>query len=358
MKHIVKIITLIVLFPSLSFGSGMKGKFTKTKTIDKTYTINSNGTVKLNNKYGSIVIDTWSKNEVNIKVIITTNGNNEDKVDDKLKNIDVQFENNSSLVSAKTTFDKNKKSSWNFFGKSNNNVNMNIKYIVKMPSSCNLDSHMDYGDIILDRLEGKAILNCDYGNIIVGELFHSSNTINLDYSPGSTIDSMNDGTINIDYSTITIDNARNISLNSDYSNTTFESLNNLNFNADYGNIIAHNIKNVEGNGDYVNLKFGKIENSIVMNSDYGSLKVEKMGQNFSLIDLDTEYTGVKIGVDGNSSFSLVAESQYGGIRLPEGFNFTKQIEKNNKKHYEGNYNGSKGKIIIRSQYGGIKIYIN
>lgn len=356
MKHIVKIITLFILIPTLTFAGGMKGKFTKTKTINKEFNVDKNALVDLKNKYGSIDIKTWNQNSVVIEVIITTNGNSESKTEQKLENISIDFENSNQHVYVKTHFKKSN-SSWSLFN-GRDNVNMDIKYIVKMPISNSLNVNMDYGNVMIDELEGKASINCDYGKIYVGKLLNDSNYINLDYSRGSTIDFMKNGEINIDYTTLNVEEAGNIDLNTDYSNTSFGKVNNLEFNSDYGNINVANANSISGDSDYVRLKFGNITSKLIIDADYGSLKVEKMSSNFKEINVSTQYTGVKIGVDSNSSFSLIANSQYSGISVPDGFNFTKQIEKNTKKHYEGTYNGSNGKITIRSQYGGIKIYKN
>ncbi|PHR70590.1 MAG: hypothetical protein COA67_08165 [Lutibacter sp.] len=356
MKYIVKIVALLLLFPSMMMANNMDGKYTKTKTIKKEFNVNDDAQLYLNNKYGNIDIKTWNQNVVSIEVIITTNGNSESKVEERLENIDVYFENSSQEVSAKTHFEK-QNNSWSFFGK-RSSVNIDVKYIVRMPISNNLNVNMDYGDVVIDELEGEVSLNCDYGKIYVGKLLNDKNYINLDYSRGSTIDYMKNGEINIDYTTLDIEEAGNIDLNTDYSNTTFGKVNNLEFNSDYGNLIVHSANKIVGNSDYVSLKFGEINNTLIVEADYGSIKVEKMGVNFDEVNLNTEYTGVKIGVDSNSSFSLVADSQYSGISVPEDFNFTKQIEKNSKKHYEGTYNGTNGKITIKSQYGGIKIYKN
>ncbi len=356
MKYIVKIISILLLIPSMMMANNMDGKYTKTKTIKKEFNVNADALVNLNNKYGNIDIKTWNQNQVSIEVIITTNGDNEGKVQEKLEKITIHFENSSQEVSAKTHFEKQNKS-WSFYGKKSN-VNMNVKYIVRMPISNSLDVNMDYGDIMLDELEGEASINCDYGKIYVGKLLNNNNYIYLDYSRGSTINFMKNGDIKIDYSTLDVEEAGDVNLNSDYSTTSFGKVNNLDFNSDYGSLTVDNANKIVGNGDYVRLKFGNIMSTLIVKADYGSVKVEKMEANFDQVDLNTEYTGVKIGVDSNSSFSLIAEAQYSGINVPDGFDFTKQISKNNKKHYEGTYNGSKGKITVRSQYGGIKIYKN
>ena len=64
MKHIVKIVTILLLIPSMMMANNMDGKYTKTKTIKKEFNVNANATVDLDNKYGSIDIQTWDQNKV------------------------------------------------------------------------------------------------------------------------------------------------------------------------------------------------------------------------------------------------------------------------------------------------------
>ncbi|AOW19212.1 DUF4097 family beta strand repeat-containing protein [Urechidicola croceus] len=353
MKCLYKITLLLFLSPYLLLANGFDGKHTKTKTINKEFEVNSNAQVKLDNKYGSIDIKTWNQNRVSIEVIITTNGNNESKVKDKLNQISIQFDSNNNLVSAKTIIEKTG-SNWNWFG-NNSNINMDIKYIVNMPITNKLYVDMDYGDVMLTKIEGETHFNIDYGKLIAGELLNDKNIVTLDYSRGSSIDKITNGEINIDYSSLDIEEAGDIDLNTDYSDTYFNNVHNLVFNCDYGSLEVDNANIIDGNSDYVNLKFGEVIDVLKIEADYGNIKINKMGPNFSLVDINSEYIGVKIGVNRNSSFKLIADSQYGNISVPNNFNFTQQIEKNNKKHYEGTYNGSKGKIIVKTQYGGVKI---
>lgn len=356
MKRISKTFAFFLLIPALVFANEFKGKHTKTKTINKEFTVNANATVDLDNKYGSIDIKTWDQNKVTLEIIITTNSNNESKAQDRLDDIDIVFNTSQSLVAAKTQIGKS--NNWNW-GNNRNNVNMDIQYIVRMPVNNNLVVDMDYGDVMVDQLNGKADFNCDYGKLIVGDLNNDSNDINLDYSSGSTIDYLKNGNINIDYTTIEIEKAGDVDLNGDYCTTSFGSVNNIDFNCDYGNLTVESANNVDGNSDYANLKFGKIASKLILEADYGNIKVEEMGANFGLVDVNTEYIGVKIGVDSSSSFTLKAESQYGGINLPESMDIRTQVEKNSSKKIEGTYNGGgNAKINITTQYGSIKIQEN
>ena len=355
MKTIVKITLILFLIPSFLFANEFSGKHTKTKTLTEEFNVSADGLVHIHNKYGSIDIKSWDQNKVSIEVIITINGNSESKVQEGLDRIDVQFENSGHEVSAMTKIEK--KNNWSWFG-NKNNVNMDIKYIVRMPISNSLDVSMDYGDVMIDKLEGSANIEIDYGKLIAGELLNAHNDINMDYSPASSIEVLTNGIINIDYSTIEIGQSANIELNSDYSNTTFGNAKNVTFNCDYGNLIVENAENVIGDSDYLNLKIGKISDTFKITADYGNLKIQELGVNFNLIELETEYMGVKIGIDKNSSFGLIADMHYGSLHVPDSFNMIKKIEKNSKKYYEGTYNGTDGEININSQYGSVKIYQN
>jgi len=355
MKTLVKIICLLLLIPSIIFANGLNGKFKKTKTIKKEFSVNSDALLELKNKYGSISIESWNQDKVSLEIIITTSSNKESKAIERLNNITIEFSNSNSHVSAKTKIGK--RSNWSLFG-NNSSSSMDIKYIVKMPISNNLSVNMDYGDVMINKLEGNVDINIDYGKLIAGELLSNSNKINLDYSRGSSIETMGNGYINIDYSSIEVSNAATIDLNSDYSNTTFGNVKDLTFNSDYGSIVINNANNIEGNSDYASLKFGIITNSLIIKAGYGSLKIKEMGENFSEVKLDLGYTGVKMGVNNNSSFSYIIDNKYGGITLPDNVNITKEISKNTSKHFEGNFNGSKGHVSILSKYGSIKITAN
>lgn len=352
MKQFYKIVFLFLLAPTLIFASNnLKGNHTKTKTIKKEFSVSANATIDLDNKYGSIDIQTWNQNKVTLEIIITTNSTKESKAQDKLDEIHIEFENSNSRVSAKTKIGKSNNWNWG----NNNNVNMDIQYIVRMPQSNNLVVDMDYGDVMLNKISGKTAINLDYGKLIAGEFLSDNNSINLDYSQGTSIEYLKNGDINTDYSTLEIERAGNIDLVADYCTISIKKVNDIDFNLDYGNLTIGDAHSINGVSDYTNLKFGKIADYLSINADYGNLKVDAMGANFSKVDIDTEYIGVKIGVDSDSSFKFYGHTEYGDINVPDAMDITSRLEKNSSTEIEGNYKGSDGKMIIHTQYGSIKI---
>jgi len=358
-RQIQLIMAVVMIIPSLSFGNPVNTTwdYEKTKTIKKEYNVNANALLRINNKYGNVDVISWDQNRVEIEVTITVKGNNESKVMDRLKRINVNFTNSSSEVSAKTILE-NSSSSW---FKSNNNMNYQIDYKVKMPVTNSANLNNDYGTISLNEIKGKASINCDYGKIIIGSLFHEDNSINIDYTSDSEIEFMNGGSINADYSKFRVTKAKNIDLNADYTDSVFENIEELDFSCDYGSIEVENANDVDGHADYLTMRFGKIYKNVAVEADYGSIKIEKMMKGFESIRIHSDYVGIKIGLDDDVSFNFTAKLSYGGFDYNgDDITYLKKVVKSTNKYYEGfvNQENSGANVEISSEYGSVKLYNN
>jgi len=346
---------LLVVPMLLSAGNGkLKGKYTKEKTIKKEYDVNADALLKVNNSYGNLNITSWDGNKLMIEVHIKTNGNNEEKVQKKLDQITVDFDASSSMVSAKTIFNKDK-SSWGWNWGNNNNVNMQINYTIKLPIKNSVHLNNDYGAIILDRIDGHAKIYCDYGRLEIGELRGRNNQLNFDYTSKSTIDFMESGTINADYSGFTIGKAGDLTIKADYTNSTIKKMGNLDYNTDYGNIEVGEAKNVQGTGDYITVKLGNIHGNVDITSDYGSIKIAKMASDAGNLQIRSDYTGVKVGYDAGYHFNFEIKTSYAGVSGKDNFEMNISEVKNTSKYYKGHYGSSNSgnSVYITSDYGGI-----
>ncbi|MFD1294347.1 hypothetical protein ACFQ5N_10915 [Lutibacter holmesii] len=352
-----KILLLVFLIPLVVTATEDKGKYTKNKKINKVYTVNKNATLAVSNKYGNITIVTGNSDQIEMNISITTSGDNEERVAERLEQITVELNGSSSNVSAKTIIGKSS-NSWNWGRKSN--VNMEINYTIKMPITNNVKLSNDYGSIQLDKLEGTSSINCDYGKITIGELLNSTNTINIDYTNKSSIDFMKDGAINADYSTLHIEKGGRIDLNADYSHISFGMVAVLDFNCDYGDVKINSCGNLTGNSDYMNTSVGKLNGSAILNSDYGSIKINAIHKNFKKIDIKTSYSQIKLGVSSENSFNITASLGYGHFKSNNNFTFNKEITKTSSKYYEGYYNtpNSDSTITLKTSYGNITFTTN
>ena len=334
---------------------GWGGKYTKEKTIKKEFNVNSDALFKVKNSYGNLNITSWDQDKVMIEVHIKTNGNNEDKVKERLEEIDVDFENSSSLVSAITRFgERNKSWGWNW-GK-RNSVNVKVNYTIKLPVKNSVHLSNDYGNIYLDRVDGHAKISCDYGKMEIGELRGRNNELRFDYTSRSSFEYINSAEIIADYSGFNIEKAGDLTIKADYTNAVIEEMENLDYSSDYGSMEVKKVKNVNGVGDYIGIKLGEVDGNISVRSDYGSVKVARMLN--GNIDINSDYTGIKIGYDSGYNFDFEITTEYAGVSGKEDFEISISREKSSDKYYKG-YRGqsnSGNKVYINSEYGGISFY--
>jgi hypothetical protein len=352
-----KTIFALLMIPAMVLGNNPsegKGAHSKEKTIKKEFTVNSNATLKVDNSYGNINVITYTGNKTIIEVTIKTNSNDAEKAKEKLDNITVDFSATADLVSAKTIFDKNKSKSWWNWG-NNNNVNMEVNYLIKLPITNNVDLNNDYGSITIDKLEGRAVINCDYGKITTKELMADNNHITFDYTNNSYFEYIKSGKINADYSDYTVAKAKSLDINADYTKSTIKIAENVTYSCDYGSMTVENVNNLSGNGDYLTLVIGDVYKNIQLDSDYGSIKIGRMTANAGNVSIQSNYAGITIGFDSAYNFKFELDLEYASLRDSDGFEFTKKKIESTDKYYQGYYGSASTSNLIKinSDYGSV-----
>lgn len=357
MKPILyKLFTLAFLLPTLMFGgNALTGKHTKKKKVSKTFEVAANANLKIENSYGYIDIATWDKNSVSIEVFIKTNGNDAEKVQQKLDDINIQFKQTSSGVRVKTHFSKEKRSFWDAIFSSNNNVNMEVNYIVRAPINNNLDISNDYGAIIIDKVLGNTKISCDYGRMEIDELQGDSNYLNFDYTRDSRIGYIKNAEINADYSDFVVEEARKLYVNADYTNARILKVNDLKYTCDYGKLDIGKVKRIDGNGDYVNTRIERLYSRANINVNYGGVSIERLMESLNSLDISSNYAGIKIGYDRDLKFNFNIQTSYASVKGLDNFELIKRNDSSNSKSYSGYHNNQNTttNITINSSYGNV-----
>lgn len=354
MKPLYNTLILVFLSTALLFANDkeFKGRYTKEKTVKKEFQVNPEALLAIHNSYGNLNLTSWNENRTVIEVHIKTNGNNEEKVTERLNEIKIEFDANSNQVIAHTIFN-DKKWKWN----RKNNVSVEVNYIIKLPVTNKVNLNNDYGGIYINKLNNTAIINCDYGKLDIGELWGSNNELNFDYTSNSKIGVFKHGKINADYSDFTIEKTNQLTLNADYNNTTIMQAGTLRYNADYGNLTVGTVDKLEGNGDYITVKVDKVNDYLLIQSDYGSIDVNELSNSFKKVTIDAEYTGVKLGYNSDCTFTFDIALEYAGLDGKNNLEFSLQDNDNTDHRYKGYYTtkNTTNHINITSAYGGVKL---
>ncbi len=352
-----KLIFTFLLIPSLGFSNiskEFKGKHTREKTIKKEYNVNTNATLKVLSSYGNVNISTYEGSTISFEIIIKTNGDDLEKVEKKLNDINVEFSASSDMVVAKTIFNKSKSKSWWNWGKKEK-INMEINYMIKMPITNNVELKNDFGSIDLDKIEGYAKISCDHGKITTKELLADNNDLSFDYSNNCYFEYIKSGKISADYSNYSVGKAKTLEINADFTKSEIEIAEDIDYNCDYGTLKVSNVNNVVGNGDSLTLLLGNVYQNVSLKADYGSIKIDKMTANSGNVEIESDYNGITIGYDPAYNFSFDLDLEQTSLRNSDEFEFTDKRERSSEKYYQGySGNSNSGNMVrIKAYYGSV-----
>jgi len=367
MKTLYKtsIFLLLVLVGFTTEAKHKKGKYTKTKEVSNSYSVNGNFNLMVDNVFGEVRIETWDKDEVSYQIHITSNGNDEEDVQRRLDEIHIAVDESKSKLSLVTHVNNRKRTSGTFTefvkglinGESrgrSSKLHIEINYVIRLPKHANLDLTNDYGFIYIDETKGNTRINSDYGGIRADALLSSTNVINLDYSSGSDIVHMRQGEMNLGYSSIHLHHVGYLDLAADYCTTKIDSIKDLMFNIDYGSVSVNKGRKVEGNADYVQVKIGEIEEIVDINLSYGGVKVNHIKEGFNLASIHADYASVKLGLDYSEEFIIDITTSYASIKGVQ--DFTKvNSGRENFRGYNINKE-SKKRVSVDADYGSVSIF--
>ncbi len=346
---------ILIAIPTVALAyNGFKGQYTKEKKVKKEFTVNPDARLKIDNSYGNVNIVSWSQNKTVIEVFIKTNGNNEERVQEKLDEIEVDFNGSASFVSATTKFDSGGGRSWWKSWKSSN-VNMEIRYEIKVPVTNDIDISNDYGGITINEIQGNAKISCDYGQFTIGKLLGDNNSLNFDNTHNVSIEYIKSGRITADHSSFNLEKAEKIELNADHTKSEFGEVQDLNYVCDYGKLQAGTIGELTGRGDFLSTTFETIQGNVNLNTSYGSLRINELAPSAGDVVIQSDFTGVKIGYNSGYNFTFNISLEYAGLSGKEDLEITKNRIESSDKYYEGYYGNenSQNNININSEYGGV-----
>lgn len=350
MKTIHFKLSILFFLSFFVFGFGFQQQ---SKKVYRELEVNSDVTVEIENQFGALTISSWDQNQVVIEVQITVKGTNEKRLKEKLDAIDIDFSLSPEFISARTVIDEG----WGFGWFNSSKLKYQIDYLVKLPKTAAIDIENNYGSIVINALEGKAKIRCDYGSLLIGELFHIDNYLSFDYTSNSSIDYIKGGTIHADYSDFEVSEAVAVKLKADYTKSKFKTVKDLEFRNDYGKLTIEQINQLRGKGDFLTLRVAQLFKTIDLNQEFGSIKVEYVNPSVTDITIDSEYTGINLILDQDWDFTYTINLEFANLKSNLPLQHQIQKEGSTEKNYKGYLfkKSSSHRLQIDSEFGTVKL---
>ena len=300
----------------------------KIKTILKTYPVDSKDKLAINNQYGKVIINTWAKKEIKVEVEIKAYESSDKKAQELLDAVTIAEVRQGDLISYKTSFNKSNMNWWSRTKNGNEEKRgVQVNYTVYMPSKNPLDINNRYGSTKLPDFEGPLNISSSYGSLTAEKLANPANRVKVSYG-SATIESFSTGALDVSYGSLKLANADKLTADIRYSSA----------------------------------KIGSLTNSGKIDVAYGSCRIEEMNKNVQNLIINSSYSGLTMGIDETANFNFDVTVSYAGFNYNDAkVNITRKTPDENAKgfnptkNYIGTYGkGSDSKIVIKSNYGGVK----
>jgi len=352
MKKHYNILILFILIPFLGF-SNDDTFITKQKNIKKTYIVNSNAGIDIDNRYGNITVSTWNEDKIDLDITIKVNGPNENWVNERLNSIDVDITALKGMVTAITNLGNSSLKS-----KGSNN-SFEINYVIKIPKNGSVKLVNKYGNISTLSLEANTDINCKYGKVTLGKLNGSNNQIEIAYCQNSSIDYIKTGSIDARYSGLKINDSGNLNLSANYTDVTLNEAQNIKYQCNYGTFKFQKINSLNGSGNYLTINIGEVSSNFSFDTNYSKINIGTMNEKAGNVTINSGYTDISLGYSPNYAFDFDVSARYSNIKHDNTLDISVSETKSNSKRISGFYRKKgQNKVNINSNYGNISLIKN
>lgn len=342
------LLTLLMLFCSLPSRADNQESI-KKKEYNKSFNAGKSDNVYIDNRFGSITVTYWSKNEVSIRVVVEAKARNEQRAQAHIDRVSVNMEKSGNTISAVTSL---KEQSGN-----GSNESFSIKYFVNMPAGISSDLNQKYGNISMpEENKGNCSLHVKYGNINGGNF---SAPLDIEAQYGNVeINDVANASLDLSYcGKAVLSNASNLEIDSRYSNLEIRKVKNINLDIKYGNVDILSLDKGTMDIKYSQADIRYLKDELNVDGlSYSTLNILDVSPNFKSIYADSHYGNLKIDIPSNASFKVSAEGMKYGDYDIRGFNVTRSnIE--DKTDHKTEVNGGRGGYIEYegNSYGNLKI---
>lgn len=286
-----------------------------------TYSTDEVKTLEVINKYGTIHIKNWDKDSISIETDVSLSSTSLKKLN-KLKDaVKIKYNLQNNILVAKTIFDASKTSFMKDVQDITRDITpgtdkrMEINYEIFIPSSLNLKVVNQYGDIFIEDTDKNLTIELSNGSLKANKINNHA-TIKLRFAK-AMINEIKEGYITLSYSKLNINKSINLNCESKSSDVFIENIGVIKIKSSRGSINLSNVDYLYGSSSYTELKIMNLNKEIDAYFTYGEIDINKISNNVSLIDIDSERTDISLYIPKNTNFSYdILYHENTDLRLP------------------------------------------
>ncbi len=338
-----------------------------TKSIEKKYKVSSNVNIDINNKYGQVIVNTWSKDSVLVNIEVTAFGKNSSDTRKTLDRVDFDFNQVSNFLTIQTVFDRSTGTFKEFFNsigdysKSLLSKNkLQVDYEIYVPEKSSLDLKNKFGDVYINRHEGRLKLVMSHGDFKANDLTGSS-TIVLSFG-NLSVKNLQDSDLDVRASEVEIQKTANLSLRSSSSEIEIKEAFSVKVDSRNDKIDIDKLQVIQGKGVFSKIRLGEVESLIDLDLSYGDIRTDLVRSKFSKVEIESRSADINLVISDRSSFKaywVVREDNLSRDQVFKDFSAKPHDDRKGYSVITGSYgSGEASEITIKAQGGDVSVKLS
>lgn len=327
--------------------------YEKKKEISKSFAVASGDRLEVENRYGSINIVHWNREEVALRVVIESSARSEKVMQYNLDRVRLDLHKEGNTVRAITSFLHTNNEN------NGGNSRFSIDYYIQIPARLEVSLSQKYGNIKLpDTNPGKSTISVKYGDFSGGR-FTGALAVECKYGNVRLDQTAVPARLDLAYSNAWLEEGTELEVESRYSNLYFGNIRKLSMEKKYGNLSLKKVEEANLELKYSDVTIDEVTRTLTVEGlKYGTLNLPKLSGTFQRITVDSYYGTCKLRLPASAAFRLEAEGmEYGSYKV-KGFRTTRS-ERPDKESYLTEVNGGGGHLIRYNGngYGNVEVKV-
>ena len=305
-KYYCKLLLALLVSGFLPVTGVLAQQYEKSRKLIQSYPATEETSVQIINKYGNVHVLPWDEDSIRFEIGIKVEANKQSRVDKTFDDIEIEFSKSSYYVIAQTVFGNKKSAFWadvTDFTSSmlSSGSNAQIDYTVYVPDKNELSIELKFGNLYMTDHSGKTTIYLSNGDFRGG----SFSGLDLDHSFGNVvIESVQTGSLTLGYTELRLKHAGDIRITSKSSKSTINSFKTLRLNSKRDTYHFENAGAINGETSFSYLSIENLNGDLILNTNYGDLRIDSWGKDFTLMNLTADYTDVSMICDENFKYSF------------------------------------------------------
>jgi len=301
----------IALIVFLSLCLGIMAKTEIRKAYFKEFPSNRATQLDISNRYGKVLIENSSNDQVTISVEVSVEAASEKKAEHILNQIDILLMNDNNHIQAITQIEGK---GWS------GNVKLNIDYTISMPAYVNTHLENKYGQVSIANITGHFRGEVKYGSFNANRLVPDDknfiNELDLAYCNNSSVRYFSRLNLTLGYSKLKLGLGDALNFEAKYSDLKIEEIALIKGELAYTDCAIEEALNVSIKAKYSDMDLGRISACLEVETKYGDIDIAHLGRHFDWLKIEAAYSDVDIRVEEGSTYQLDLNTHYGDIDVP------------------------------------------